>query len=444
LISSSVVALIISLIATVGVASYAMADPAPNFNFNYDGSYGTAGLSQPYGLSTSTGQSYGVGVAINANDVAQKTYSLVATSPLNGPGGCQGCFPASSTTPTAGTGTTPTTYLGPYSIVRRTSDGDIDTSFGDNGYVTGFNGNADTSYQLRNLCIDPGTGDIVVVGTEKTSSSTDDVVERLLPPNRGSDTAELDTSFNANGTTPGVVTFATSAASAVYTCTVSDNGPGHNGDIYVGGVGSASTSAPIMAAKIDGNGSMDTSFGNDGIAEWAVDSLDGTSTASEMVHISVTGTGSGVSDVILSGFSFTHGLSEGLKATATSIVVAADEHTGALDTNFGGTGQILDSAYGSAVDAQVVSSYGKPTQLDVVYGSVISDSAALIEYPITDGKVDTSASQSLSGTFIVPSDWSAAQGFAVNNRGQIVVSGDTSSHAEQLTVIGGSHDLATV
>jgi hypothetical protein len=230
----------------------------------------------------------------------------------------------------------------------------------------------------------------------------------------------------------------------VYTCTVSDNGPGHNGDIYVGGVGSASTSAPIMAAKIDGNGSMDTSFGNDGIAEWAVDSLDGTSTASEMVHISVTGTGSGVSDVILSGFSYTHGLSEGLKATATSIVVAADEHTGALDTNFGGTGQILDSAYGSAVDAQVVSSYGKPTQLDVVYGSVISDSAALIEYPITDGKVDTSASQSLSGTFIVPSDWSAAQGFAVNNRGQIVVSGDTSSHAEQLTVIGGSHDLATV
>ena len=45
------------------------------------------------------------------------------------------------------------------------------------------------------------------------------------------------------------------------------------------------------------------------------------------------------------------------------------------------------------------------------------------------------------GSFTVPSGFVSAQGYTVNSREQILVSGDTSSHAEMLTTIGGSRQL---
>lgn len=130
MISSSVIA----LIATVGLASSALADTVSDFHFNSNGSYGTASLSQPYSGPTTTGQSYGTGVAIQASDPSQKVYSLVESNANVGVGGCRGCFPASSHT-LSPSSTTPK-YLGPYFIVRRTSDGAIDTSFGGSGYTS--------------------------------------------------------------------------------------------------------------------------------------------------------------------------------------------------------------------------------------------------------------------------------------------------------------------
>jgi len=50
-------------------------------------------------------------------------------------------------------------YLGPYYIVRRTTNGAIDTAFGAKGYVKTFNGSDDTNDKFTSLCIVPGSGD---------------------------------------------------------------------------------------------------------------------------------------------------------------------------------------------------------------------------------------------------------------------------------------------
>jgi hypothetical protein len=146
----------IALAANLAFASFATAQTMANFTFTYDSSYSDQGLSQPYAATTTTGQSYGSGVAIEASDANQHVYSLVEANPNIGVGGLRGGFPADSRT-IAVSSSTPGD-LGPYSIVRRASDGTIDSEFGDNGYVSDVGNSADSSYKFTSLCIDPGTG----------------------------------------------------------------------------------------------------------------------------------------------------------------------------------------------------------------------------------------------------------------------------------------------
>ncbi|HET6500750.1 MAG TPA: hypothetical protein VFG87_08290 [Amycolatopsis sp.] len=140
LILPGVIALAVSAVFT-GSASAAT---GPNFDFKYANSYGSHGLSQPYTGATGTGASYGTGVAIQVSDTSGKVYSLVEANPNVGVGGCRGCFPATGRTISASS--TIPDYLGPYCIVRRTSSGRIDTSFGDNGYSSVFTNSADSDF----------------------------------------------------------------------------------------------------------------------------------------------------------------------------------------------------------------------------------------------------------------------------------------------------------
>lgn len=423
--------------AAVGFASPALAGASPSsFTFSYDSHYGTDGLSQPYTAATTTGQSYGTGVAIDASDPKQRVYSLVESSANIGVGGVRGAFPASSRTVSAG-GTTPT-YLGPYSIVRRDSDGRIDTTFGDRGYVTSFPNSTSTDYKFTGMCVDPGTSDIVVVGQETTSSGTVGVVERLLAPKKGSGTASLDTSFNRGGAQPGVVTIATPGGNddpALYGCTVTDAGPGHSGAVIVGGVDDSSTASLVLTARINSSGSLDKSFGTDGIAEYPVDSVNGSGTSAEIMNVSLGG--GRFPDVILSGFSFQKGAPG---SPATALTVAVKDTSGALDTNFNGTGELVDAAYGEAVLGRVTSG-GRG--LSVVYGTVGSDSAEYVDYPVSGkGVPDLAApTTTTTGTFTVPAGFAAMQGYTVDSSGQLVVSGDTTSDQEQLIEISGSKSL---
>src|SRR6266480_3437503 len=108
---------------------------------------------------------------------------------------------------------------------------------GANGYVGAFTNSSDSGYQFTSLCLDPGTANIVIVGQEMTSGGPVGIVERLIPPASGSGTANLDTSFNPSGPTPGIVTIATpdgNNSPTLYGCSVVDEGAGHSGAILVG------------------------------------------------------------------------------------------------------------------------------------------------------------------------------------------------------------------
>jgi hypothetical protein len=425
--------------------------PADNFKFEYDSNYGHSGLSQPYAGPTATGQSYGTGVAIDPGDASEKVYTLVEANANVGVGGPRAAFPASSRTIPPSSTTPP--YLGPYYIVRRTRDGAIDPTFGAKGYVSAFTTSTDTSFKFTSLCLDPGTRNIVIVGQETTSSGLVGVVERLIPPVIGAGNAALDSSFNPGGTTPGLVTIATpngNNSPALYGCSVVDEGAGHSGTILVGGTDDAASSSLVLAGKIGSSGSFDTAFGANGIVEYPVASVDGSGTSAAITNVSVSGAHSGFPDVILSGFSFIKGVKQGPAAKVTALIVAVSDRTGALDTNLNGTGELINPNYGEAILARIPSTYdgrddGRDdgaSDLYVVYGTAGTYASAVVDYPITKGVPNiANPTSTQTGTFTVPADFASMQGYTLDSRGQILVSGDTSSNNETLTAIGGSRAL---
>jgi hypothetical protein len=228
---------------------------------------------------------------------------------------------------------------------------------------------------------------------------------------------------------------------------VVDEGAGHSGAILVGGVDDAATSSLVLAAKITSTGGYDTVFGSNGVAEYPVQSVNGSGTSAEISNVSLSGAHSDFPDVILSGFSFTKGTKAGSSAQATALTVAVRDRTGALDTTFDRTGELINPAYGEAVLARVKSTHagrngGTATDLYVVYGTVGTHAAAVVDHPITRGVPDTANPvKTTTGTFTVPGDFASMQGYTFNSSGRIVVSGDTGANAEMLTEIRGSAAL---
>ncbi|MDB4964366.1 MAG: hypothetical protein JWN44_55, partial [Myxococcales bacterium] len=219
------------------------------------------------------------------------------------------------------------------------------------------------------------------------------------------------------------------------------------GAILVGGVDDAPSFSLVLAGKISSSGRFDTVFGTNGIVEYPVDSVGGSGTSAEITNVSLSGAHSDFPDVILSGFSFTKGTKAGSAAKATALTVAVKDRTGALDTNFNGTGELINPNYGEAVLARVQSTHdgsngGTASDLYIVYGTAGTYASAFVDYPITGGFPDiANPTTTQTGTFTVPSDFASMQGFTFDSRGQILVSGDTSSNNEMLTTIGGSSVL---
>jgi hypothetical protein len=178
-----------------------------------------------------------------------------------------------------------------------------------------------------------------------------------------------------------------------------------------------------------------------------VDSVNGSGTAAEITNVSLSGAHSDFPDVILSGFSFTKGTKAGSSAQATALTVAVKDRTGALDTSFNGTGELIGPDYGEALPARVKSTHsgangGTATDLDIVYGTVGSDAGGYVDYPISSGVPDLAhPTTSGSGTFTVPADFASMQGYTFDAAGNLVVSGDTSTNEETLTEISGTSAL---
>lgn len=68
-------------------------------------------------------------------------------------------------------------------------------------------------------------------------------------------------------------------------------------------------------------------------------------------------------------------------AKATAMVVAVNNRTGELDTNFNGTGELINSDYGVALTGRIASSGGTADDLSVVYGTAGTYASAFVDYP---------------------------------------------------------------
>ena len=251
-----VIALAITLIATVGLASSAMADTVAGLQFQLRQLLRHNGLSQPYAGPTTTGQSYGTSVAIRPSDPIRRStpwwrlrqcrcrwvgapsrqaaarYRLAPRRPVTW-------------------GRTPSCDA-PAMANRR--------PFGDNGYVSAFPTSNNTNYKFTSICIDPGTGHIVVVGQETLPAARR---RRRAPGAAGSwlrDRVPGHQFQSPVAQSPGDSHYRHAQrqqCSRPVRLFVVDDGAGHSGAILVGGVdGSRPSSSLVLTDKISSSGSF--------------------------------------------------------------------------------------------------------------------------------------------------------------------------------------------
>jgi hypothetical protein len=118
---------------------------------------------------------------------------------------------------------------------------------------------------------------------------------------------------------------------------------------------------------------------------YALRNVNGSGLSAEITNASLSGAHSDLSDVILSGFSFTKGTKAGSGAKATALTVAVNDRSGALDTNVNGTGELINPNYGETVLARVHSTAdrsngGTASDLYIVYGTAGSYASVFVEY----------------------------------------------------------------
>jgi uncharacterized delta-60 repeat protein len=146
-------------------------------------------------------------------------------------------------------------------VARLNPDGSLDPTFGPggNGFVI-LNPAGMGSFYAYGLAVQPD-GSIVIAGDDYAPTATNwDIAAARLDPN-----GFLDTTFNAAGPVPGIATIGTSA--------LAEEGHGvvlqPDGKIVIGGVQyqyPSFTAADSALARFNADGTIDTSFGEGGLA----------------------------------------------------------------------------------------------------------------------------------------------------------------------------------
>jgi uncharacterized repeat protein (TIGR03803 family) len=381
--------------------------------------FGTSGVAQ---LLAAT--SYHVADAVDRNDSAGHIYSLVSAQNTNHN----------------------SNYAGPYTIVRRTAGGSIDTGFASNGVIATFaNSNAASNPEvdLRALCIDPSTHDIVVAGriirTVSFGFVEEMLVERLIPPASSSSSAFLDTSFNVSGTgsgTAGVVVVPTQYQSDVHRCVV-----GGDGTVYLAGPDAPGSGAfgKLGIAKIRKDGTP-ANFGANGLAEFF---LPGPGAAfsppqvSDLTDYNPNATGN--NDLLLSGDA------DDISSTRQSMAALLDRCSGALDPKFNGNGVLLNTTlngtlYNTIFSGKILDSGGVGLTF-VAGGSGITSPAvnlAVFPYPLAAGGAPSSTEP---GTASPPSGYKFHNGGSFDAAGNLIIGLNGTTNQETVTELTGQSNL---
>lgn len=199
-------------------------------------------------------------------------------------------------------------------IILNANDGTLDLSFGTNGFViTNIGGTDDAS---TSAVLQPD-GKIIVAGWTNVSGIYDFIVVRY------NTNGSIDTTFGNNG-------IATANAGG------DDEGAFSvvlqpDGKIVTGGYSNASGNYDFVVIRFNNNGSVDTSFGTDGIAITSLDNLNDTGRS---VVLQPDG------KIVLAGYI----------DTEFDIGIVRYTTNGSLDTSFGISGIVITDL-GGTIDA---------------------------------------------------------------------------------------------
>ncbi len=289
-----------------------------------------------------------------------------------------------------------------FALVRYHANGSLDTSFGTGGIVTTRIGTSDAFGYDVSLSVD---GKIVVAGYARMGSNADFAIARYLSD------GSLDTSFGSNG----IVTTAIGTSNDVgLSATVQSDGK-----ILVGGHAVIGTTSTFALVRYDNNGMLDASFGTGGVVttDLFMDHDQGWS-------LTVQSDGK----ILVGGQSVVDG--------SNDFALVRYHGDGSLDTSFGSNG-VVTTAIGSGDDqgrSITVQSDGKILVLGKAWIDD-GDYFALVRYE-ADGSLDSYFGTGGIVTTPVGSSFDIGMSVEVQPDGKIVVGGySTFGSASVFTLI---------
>ncbi|WP_300329058.1 DUF4347 domain-containing protein, partial [Accumulibacter sp.] len=280
-----------------------------------------------------------------------------------------------------------------FALVRYNPDGSRDTDFGTGGKVTTAIGAGDD--RALGVAVQ-SNGRIVLAGYSYNGSNNDFAVVRY-----NSD-GTLDTTFSGDGKLTTAISTSNDDAYAVLV--QSDGKIVVVGSSLIGG-----TNWDFAAARYNSDGTLDTSFSGDGLANFAV----GTG-HDYACGVALQPDGK----LVLAGY--------GVNGATSDFAVVRLNSSGTLDTSFSGDGKLF-TAIGASED--LATSVTLQTDDKIVLAGTYANGAntdlAVARYNV-DGSLDTSFDSDGIKTLALPAGSNQVTGVAVSN-GRIVAVGTTQS-----------------
>jgi uncharacterized delta-60 repeat protein len=291
-----------------------------------------------------------------------------------------------------------------FGLCRCNPDGSLDKSFGNNSIVTSSFGGSDQSSAVAYL---PGTGDILVAGTDTTASGSRFVLAEYTSA------GVLDTTFNGIGyvftsfsITPGTLSHDTAKA-----ITVSADGS----TIYVAGSSDAGGKGLDFAvASYNADGSVNTRFNTTGTA---LLDFAGGDDAINAIALQTN------SDLVAAG------TSTNPTSGVTSVALTRFLPPGTIDPHFGSKGKILTNVRGVA---DVASSVGLDHTGKIIIGGLsatgsASDSSLSSDFLVARYTATGIIDRTFNGGTVITSfgQPSAVSQVLIQSNGKVVASGKT-------------------
>ncbi|MDS4056736.1 LamG-like jellyroll fold domain-containing protein, partial [Accumulibacter sp.] len=280
-----------------------------------------------------------------------------------------------------------------FALVRYNPDGSLDTDFGTGGKVTTAIGAGDD--RAQGVAVQ-SNGRIVLAGYSYNGSNNDFAVVRY-----NSD-GTLDTTFSGDGK---LTTAISTSNDDGYAVLVQSDGK----IVVVGSSLIGGTNWDFAAARYNSDGTLDTSFSGDGLANFAV----GTG-HDYACGVALQPDGK----LVLAGY--------GVNGATSDFAVVRLNSSGTLDTSFSGDGKLF-TAIGASED--LATSVTLQTDDKIVLAGTYANGAntdlAVARYNV-DGSLDTSFDSDGIKTLALPAGSNQVTGVAVSN-GRIVAVGTTQS-----------------